>query len=218
MNEITDYKIYNFGADTKDLGAMDNDCFTQNSNTLVVGEQFNISEIKYKKGDSTSSITTGFTISSSDTSVIDVTSSGLLGKKLIASSKGTARIKIDYMGTTKEVTVTVKDEERRFDSININERTVTAYKGEQTIIRVSAVDQYGDPITAKVLSDADINVDPFENGSVTPLANGTLGSKGSQGEVQWKLIPGSVGSGTICFKNKKGDIIGKIYLNVKERA
>lgn len=222
---ISGYTILNYGNDKSDKLLVDTDNFTQKSNTLVTGELASISEIKVKTGDGISSISSGYTVTSSNDSVVKVTEEAgnipIISKKKIileAKSKGSATITIRYKDMKEQFTIYVKDEKRKINKVNPSNSTISTKLGSNVTLKVDVLDQYSDPIAANIIGVSnDIVTTTSDIADIIGLSNSTLGTKGTSGKAEFTITPKSAGSEKVYFKDKEGNQLGYITIKVSEK-
>ncbi|KAB7707430.1 hypothetical protein F9802_06670 [Bacillus aerolatus] len=175
--------------------------FVQKSATLVVGDTAEVSEVTIASGSDKTEVETGYKVQSSNSSVISV-NNGVL----TAEAPGTAKVTVTYGTLTKEINMTVAAAERKVTKVTPEVSPVKLLTGGQRTVKVTAVDQYGDPI----VGDAEVTVvapaDYFTSSSLTNFDN--------EGKGEVALTVGSkLGSGTVYFK-KDDKFLGNLGFEV----
>jgi putative cell wall-binding protein len=141
--------------------------FDQTSTTLVVDETAYLSSITVMTDGDKEEVTNTdeFNIKSSNPGVISVDNDTTT---LTAQSPGTARITISYGNVTKQVTLTVVNEERVLTKVRFKDfytdKIITSLKTiipdiivKESVIRIEPIDQYGDKIPDENLECSSTN-------------------------------------------------------------
>lgn len=135
-NSISSYTLHNILAN-QDM----------NSVNLVVGETYNLAKIKVNTGNSTDTVTSGWSLDTSNAGAV-AESSGTL----TAIAPGTSTITITYGGVTKTFSVTVNNDARKLKSVVAKDTdgnvisSLTIVKGNTKDVKFYPTDQYGDPM------------------------------------------------------------------------
>lgn len=165
--------------------------FEQNSTTLVTGETAEFSEITVKSGSDKDEVASGFTVKSSDASVISVNKDTNV---LTAQGPGTATITITYGGATYTKAFTVKNDEREATKVDVDKSSVTVVEGSTKTVTVKLLDQYGDPM--EIIADDNLTAAVSDDKKVRP----TLTDSDEDGESELTLEGLDTGSATITFR------------------
>ena len=179
----------------------------QKSTTLLVGEEATVGKMEVIiNGSKTDAVLGNVKAKSSNPAVISVDANG----KLTANTPGTATITLTYGNATKEVTFTVASntKTRVLTKVTSDSSIVTAIKGQNKIVTLSAVDQYGDLMATEEISASSSN-----NNVVTVATPATTNAKG---EATLAITPVDKGTASILLKNGKGTTIGSIGATVTE--
>lgn len=173
----------------------------QKSNTLVVSEKSNFTELTIAAGSDKTKVTSGFTVKSSNPAVISVKDN-----QLTAEAPGTAKVTVTYGTLTKEMDLTVAAKAREVAKVTPEISPVKLLTGGNRTVDVKVTDQYGDP-----LNDAtDVTVVSPEGFFTAAPVLGTP----ADGKAELSLAVGTkLGSGTIYFK-KDDKFLGNLAFSV----
>ena len=209
-DSITNATLLNYGADKNAGGSFtttDAD-FEQNSSTLRTGEKAIFSEIKVKAGTKEEKVQTGYTVKSSDPSVVSVVSSTGV---LTAEGPGTATITVTYGGATYTKTITVKNEARTATSVSVDKAATTVTAAGTTTVKVTLLDQYGDPIA--INTGANVSLQQSDTSKVV----GSLASSTDESGEAILTLTGQnngTGSNVITFRDSANSKIGTTAVTV----
>ena len=197
---ITSARLVNYGADAVVTAGTWKDEFYQNSSTLATGEKAAFDQLKVKAGSDVNEVTKGFTVKSSDDSVVSVDKAGVL----TAEGPGTATITVTYGGATYTKTITVKNGKREATKVSASNTSVSLSSKATKDISVNLLDQYGDPM---VIKTGDVTLEQSNPTVVTAV----LGqSSDESGEATLTFTGEDKGAGTslVTFRNAAGVKIG----------
>lgn len=172
--------------------------FEQESTTLNINENATFTEITIVNGSTKEKITTGFTLTTSDPSVISRDNSTLT---ITAQAPGTATVTINYGGASKAITFKVVNDTREISKIrakSVSKNTVITSVRFATAtqdVKVEALDQFGDPVPGGIDT-----VESSNEGVVTV----------AYAEPTLTLTKVSAGTSTISFKDATGTKIGSL--------
>ncbi|EMA6344728.1 S-layer homology domain-containing protein [Bacillus cytotoxicus] len=181
----------------------------QNSTTLVVGETafFNKLEVtsageKLTIGDKDATATPDkVKVESSNPAVISVKEG-----QLTANTPGTATVTLTYGDVKKNVTFTVKNDERKVAKVTTAKNSVKVIKGNTETVEVTAYDQYGDLANGKTFN---VNLPKQVTGAATATTD-------QEGKATVTVTGAEVGNGTVYIKDKKKNVLGSFNVNVTE--
>ncbi|MGG2066995.1 S-layer homology domain-containing protein [Bacillus sp. S14(2024)] len=195
---ITSARLVNYGTDGHD-GTWAND-FYQNSSTLVTGETAAFDQLKVKAGSDVNEVTSGFTVKSSDDSVVSVNQAGVL----TAQGPGTATITVTYGGATYTKAITVKNGKREATTVSTSANAVSLSSKATKTISVNLLDQYGDPM---VIKGGNVTL---EQSNPTVVGAVLTDSTDQSGEADLTFTGNDKGAGTslVTFRNAAGVKIG----------
>ncbi|WP_081957074.1 cell wall-binding repeat-containing protein [Clostridium sp. HMP27] len=185
--------------------------FDQNSTKLVVDDTAYFKNIKVMVDGSEETVTTGYTVKSSNAAVVYVNAD----QELTAIAPGTATLTITYGGVTKTVSITVEKDERELEKIKINklntDTVITSLKAvikdTPTEVKIVALDQYGDPISVD-------NVQPISSDTSIVTVPDSIDIDADVDTVLGITVVDE-GSATITFKDEDGYKIANSVLTVK---
>ncbi|OCA88877.1 S-layer homology domain-containing protein [Pseudobacillus wudalianchiensis] len=172
--------------------------FEQSSSTLLTGEIAKFSDITVKAGTKEAKETTGYTVKSSDSSVVSVS-----GGVLTAEGPGTATITVTYGGATYTKTITVQNGTRTATSVSANKTSVTV--AGTTTVKVKLLDQFGDPM----LITAGTNL-ALQQSDATKVSASLASSTDATGEAIITLTSLASGSNIITFRDSSAANSSKI--------
>lgn len=183
------------------------------SNKIETGEVLNIINFKATNKDgSKREIATllnekSIDVKSSNTNVIRVQQDGSEKNKLTAVSSGTATITVTDGNINETVTLEVKDETRKINTVSSDNSLYIASSSESHDAIIVVKDQYGDPFVGNVDISAAAEVNN-STGTKEKIAGITLETESNdKGEVKLTIKPEGVdvvGSGTLALKTKDG--------------
>ncbi|MFC5540390.1 S-layer homology domain-containing protein [Ureibacillus suwonensis] len=218
-NSITAATLKNYGIDKENDNEWQND-FYQSSSTLVTGEKAKFVEIKVKAGSEEEKVTSGYSVKSSDVSVISVDSDGVL----TAEGPGKATITISYGEVTYTKTFTVTNAARKPASIKADKTSLTLTENGTATTKIKLLDQYGDPmpITDNVKlkqSDetkavASISETTDETGEATLTFTGTGNGKGTNTVTFYDAANAKIGTTAVTATVTDNDTLAKYSLAV----
>lgn len=197
---ISSYELTNYGVDGATAGGDD---FKQSSSTLVFGDTAEFNKVVIGSGSSLSELTPGtFTLKSSNDAVVSVNSTN---GTVTAEGLGTATVTITVGTVTKNVTLTVKGEERKATKATPEATSVKAIVGGTSAATVKVTDQYGDPVVGT--TGLSVHYPTSVSGlSATPVAL-TTDSKG-EASVSFAAVTTAGESGTVQVKKADGTVVG----------
>ena len=176
----------------------------QTSTTLVTGEKANFTDITVKAGTEEDEVKSGFSVKSSDVSVVSVDSNG----ELTAQGPGTATVTIAYGKATITKTFTVSNAKRKATNISADKTAVTLTQNSTVSAKVKLLDQYGDAMVIgangttvtieqsdKTYAEAELTDTPADSVS----GNATLTFTGKNE---------GIGSNTVTFRDAANNKIG----------
>lgn len=203
---INDYKLVGTGG-----GAPDE----YDSTTLVVGETAEFEEIKVKTDNNEETVTSGFTVKSSNEAIVSVAN----GTEIRAHGPGKATLTITYGGVSKTVSVDVKNAEREIDKVVVEDirtekriTSINAVKGNDVEVKVIALDQYGDEFAGDTF-EAHVGDDSIIN------VNGVAEATGLSNDDTLTINAEDNGRATISFRSDGGYALPKasnFTVNVNE--
>jgi len=213
ISELTEIKIKNLDLIVDSITAVElvnrTTTFKQNSTTLVTGETAQFTEIIVKSGSDEDVVTGGFTVKSSNVSVVSVERDENGNGVLTAQGPGIATITVTYGGAILTKTFTVTNEEREATTIDAEKTILTVVKNGEKTTKVTLLDQYGDPMT--ITSGINVALEVINNEKV----NASLSdSSGEDGEAFLKVEGKDSGSAAIIFRDAANVKIGTTLVNV----
>jgi len=190
----------------------------QNSTTLRVGETASIKDLKVVIDGKEEKIATPTKVESSNKAVASVASG-----TITANTPGTATVTITYGNVTKDVTVTVVNEERKVKSIKVLKSgedeqvtSATVFKSVAKTYDVEALDQFGDAVTLAKL-DVDTSDATYAYAGASKTAPVATLTAGANGKATLTIKSEKEGSATLIFKeNGKTATIGTFGVTITE--
>jgi len=168
--------------------------FDQNSTTLVTGETAYFKNIKIIVDGSVQTVNAGiFTVKSSNTASVYAASDGTLQ----AIAPGTATLTITYGNVTKTVSFTVTNSKRELSKVVVQKENtdtiISTLKVAKKLVNIElvALDQYGDPINAKIY--------PKSSNALVVAALSPVDIDASKSGALITFTPIDTGSTTISF-------------------
>lgn len=198
-NSITAATLENYGRDGNDA-TWAND-FYQSSSTLVTGEKAKFVEIKVKAGSDEEKVTSGYSVKSSDVSVVSVDSNGVL----TAEGPGTATVTISYGGATYTKTFTVTNTARKPASIKADKTSLTLSQGATVTTTFKLLDQYGDPMP---FAAGDVVLRESDNTKVAASISAYPSDETGEATLQFVGQNAGKGTNTVTFYDAAGAKIG----------
>ena len=180
--------------------------FEQNSTTLVTGETAKFSEITVKSASDEDDITSGFTVKSSNESVISVNKNT---NELTAQGPGTATITVTYGGATYTKTFTVKNDEREATKVEVDKTSVTVVEGGTKTVKAKLLDQYGDPMT---ITNGTVDLVQPNTDKVTAVFDSYTTDETGEAVIEFTGV--DTGSSIITFRDAAGVKIGTTSVKV----
>lgn len=179
-----------------DSFSISNDGTVLTSNTLVVGETLKVTDFKATNKNGTTIEIDDLTnnsvdVKSSNEAVISAKHSGANKNTLTAVSTGSAVITVTDGTVKKEITLTVKEEARKINSVTAKSSTLyiaaSNTEGVETIVNLK--DQYGDPFTGTP-GFKDVKKVSTTGTSATDIANVDMNElPNDKGELSIKITP-----------------------------
>lgn len=179
-----------------DSFSISNDGTVLTSNTLVVGETLKVTDFKATNKNGTTIEIDDLTnnsvdVKSSNEAVISAKHSGTNKNTLTAVSTGSAVITVTDGTVKKEITLTVKEEARKINSVTAKSSTLyiaaSNTEGVETIVNLK--DQYGDPFTGTP-GFKDVKKVSTTGTSATDIANVDMNElPNDKGELSIKITP-----------------------------
>ncbi|WP_071393426.1 S-layer homology domain-containing protein [Bacillus tuaregi] len=212
VSELTQIKIKNLDLVVDSITAVElvnlTTTFKQNSTTLVAGETAQFTKINVKSGSEIDTVTGGFTVKSSDVSVISVSEDEHGNDVLTAQGPGTATITVTYGGALFNRTFTVKNDKREATKIDADKTSLTVVKNGNKTTKVRLLDQYGDPMA--ITSGVNVSLLVINEKINVSLSN----SSGEDSEAVLKVEGKDTGSAYIIFRDAANLKIGTTIVNV----
>ncbi|MBB2482264.1 hypothetical protein H5P36_18985 [Bacillus sp. APMAM] len=203
---VTVTNLDNAASTFKDYDLTENNSGIALTNTLVVGESATFANAIVGNGNSVTS-TNSFTVKSSDSSVVSVN-----GKVIKAEGIGTATITLTVGKVTKDVTITVKGEQRKATSLAAGNIKTLVIGGAEPTVAIKVLDQYGNAYKGNVNITLPTSV-TFANGADVSGIKAT----GANGVVTLNLPVTTNGqSGSIIVKDLNGNTIGSTSIKTSE--
>ncbi|KAA9015514.1 S-layer homology domain-containing protein [Niallia endozanthoxylica] len=213
ISELTEIKIKNLDLVVDSITAAKlvnlTTTFKQNSTMLMTGEKAQFTDVTVKSGSDEDVVTGGFTVKSSDVSVVSVMKDENGNEVLTAQGPGTATITVTYGGAILTKTFTVTNGEREATTIDTEKTELIVVKNGEKTTKVTLLDQYGDPMA--ITSGVNVALVVINNEKV----NASLShSSGEDGEAVLKVEGKDTGSATIIFRDAANVKIGTTLVKV----